>query len=136
MLRAALDESARAPLEPWGETHRPRLTHPLSASFPEAAQWLNPPSLPIGGDGDTVMATGMAIAAGPAATYGALSRYVFDVGDWDASQWVVFHGVSGHPGSPHYADQNPAWSACLMVPMRYSWASVEAAARNVLRLEP
>ena len=30
------------------------------------------------------------------ATYGALSHYVFDVGNWDTSRWVVFQGTSGH----------------------------------------
>jgi penicillin G amidase len=134
VLLAALSEDWDA--RPWGDQHQPRLTHPLSALFPDAAALLDPPSLPIGGDSDTVMATGILPASGPAATYGALSRYVFDIGNWDACQWSVFHGASGQPGSPHYADQNPAWSACAMVPMRYSWPSIEAACRNVLRLEP
>jgi penicillin amidase len=118
---------AEAP-QPWGEAHRPRLVHPLSALFPEAAAVLDPPSRPIGGDGDTVMATGLLPAAGPAATYGALARYVFDVGNWDASRWAVFHGASGHPGSPHYADQNTPWSAAEMVPMLYGWTRITAEA--------
>jgi penicillin amidase len=136
VLQAALAATAGEPSAPWGEPHRPRLTHPLSAMFPQVAHLLDPPSLPIGGDSDTVMATGIAPTAGLAATYGALSRYVFDVGNWDNSRWVVFHGVSGQPGSPRYADQNPAWSACRMVPMRYSWPAIEAACEHVLRLEP
>ena len=110
--------------ETWGEPHRPRFTHPLSAQFPEAAGLLNPPSRPIGGDGDTVLANGLIPAAGPQATYGALSRYVFDVGNWDNSRWVVFHGASGHPGSAHFADQNAPWSVCDMVPMLYDWKRI------------
>jgi penicillin G amidase len=135
-LQVALSNAGSAVLEPWGVQHQPRLAHPLSALFPQAARLLDPPSLPVGGDSDTVFASGNVPAAGPAATYGALSRYVFDVGNWDASQWVVFHGVSGQPGSPHYADQNRAWSACTMVPMRYDWAAIEAEATSVQRLEP
>ncbi len=136
-LAAALAEAAAGPRHgPWGEAHRPRFTHPLSTSFPEAAGLLDPPSLPIGGDSDTVLATGLIPAAGPAATYGALSRYVFDVGAWDNSQWVAFHGASGHPGSAHYADQNPPWSACRMVPMRYGWAGIAGEARDTQRLLP
>lgn len=134
MFQAALTVCARAAPEPWGPQHRPRLTHPLSAVFPEAAPLLDPASLAVGGDSDTVLATGIVPASGPAATYGALSRYVFDVGNWDASRWVVFHGASGQPGSPHYADQNAAWSACAMVPMRYDAEAIDAAARHVLRL--
>jgi penicillin G amidase len=135
-FQAALTTAARVRLQPWGEQHQPRLSHPLSPLFPQAAKLLDPPSRPIGGDTDTVLATGIVPATGPAATYGALSRYVFDVGNWDASQWVVFHGVSGQPGSPHYADQNPAWSACTMVPMRYDWTGIEQAAVTVQHLQP
>ncbi len=136
-MAAALAEAAAKPIRgPWGEAHRPRFAHPLSASFPQAAALLDPLSLPVGGDSDTVLATGLVPAAGPAATYGALSRYVFDVGDWENSRWVVFHGASGHPGSAHYADQNPPWSACRMVPMRYGWAGIAAAAESTQRLLP
>jgi penicillin amidase len=136
VLHAALAAIASEPVTPWGEPHQPRLTHPLSALFSQAAPLLDPPSLPIGGDSDTVMATGIVPAAGLAATYGALSRYVFDVGNWDNSRWVVFHGVSGQPGSPHYADQHPVWSACRMVPMHYSWPAIDATCKHTLRLEP
>jgi len=134
---AALEQVASDPPPgPWGEAHRPRFSHPLSAVMPAAAPLLDPPALPLGGDGDTVMAVGLVPAAGPAAAYGALCRYVFDVGDWENSRWAVFHGASGHPGSPHYADQNVPWSACGMVPMRYGWAGIEAHARTTQVLSP
>jgi penicillin amidase len=118
----------------WGKTHQPRFTHPLSAAYPDAAALLNPASLPVGGDTDTVMAIGLACAAGPAATYGALSRYVFDVGNWNDCEWVVFHGASGHPGSTHYADQVAPWTACRMVPMLYDWTRIAAEAESNLVL--
>ncbi len=86
--------------------HRPRLAHPLSALFPEAAPLLDPPAEVLGGDGDTVQANGLVAPAGPRAAYGALARYAFDVGAWGNSRWSVFLGASGHPGSPHYADQH------------------------------
>ncbi|MBV1796662.1 penicillin acylase family protein [Siccirubricoccus sp. G192] len=136
-LEAALLRAAAQPTEAsWGEAHRPRLAHPLSALFPDQAALLDPPALPVGGDGDTVLATGLLPASGPAATYGALARYAFDVGHWDASLWSVFHGVSGQPGSPHYADQNPTWSECRMVPMRYDWRVIAAEAALTQTLEP
>ena len=135
VFAAALSEVAAAPpLPAWGSAHQPRFSHPLSGLAPAAG--LDPPSRPVGGDGDTVLATGLLPAAGPSATYGALSRYVFDVGDWENSRWVVFHGASGHPGSPHYADQNARWSACEMVPMRYDWAGIEAHAETTQVLRP
>ena len=131
VLAAALADVASRPAPAsWGVAHQPRFVHPLGAPG------LDPPSRPVGGDGDTVLATGLLPAVGPAATYGALSRYVFDVGDWENCRWVVFHGASGHPGSPHYADQNAPWSACEMVPMRYGWAGIEAHAETTQLLHP
>jgi penicillin amidase len=135
-LEAALAQAAVANAEPWGEAHRPRFAHPLSAVFPEAAAMLDPPARPIGGDGDTVLANGVVCTTGPAAAYGPLARYAFDVGNWEESRWAVFHGVSGHPGSPHYADQNAPWSACEMVPMLYDWRGIEAEAESRQTLTP
>ncbi len=112
-LEAALATAALDPLaaQPWGEAHRPRLAHPLSAMFPDVAALLDPAAQAIGGDGDTVFANGLLPASGTRATYGALARYAFDIGAWENSRWTVFHGASGHPGSPHYADQHAAWAA-------------------------
>ena len=133
----ALAQAAAGPAPlPWGTPHQPRFAHPLSATMPDAAALLDPPSLPVGGDGDTVMAIGLVPAAGPAATYGALCRYVFDVGAWENCRWAVFHGASGHPGSAHYADQNVPWSACQMVPMRYDWSGIAAHAEATQVLRP
>ena len=131
VLSAALAQVAAGPApRAWGLEHQPRFSHPLSASMPSQAAVLDPASLPVGGDGDTVMAIGLVPSAGPTGTYGALSRYVFDVGDWENSRWVVFGGVSGQPGSPHYADQTVPWTACQMVPMRYDWAGIAANAES------
>jgi len=137
-LTAALHEAALedAAAQPWGLVHRPRFAHPLSAVFPEAAALLDPAALPVGGDNDTVLANGLLPPAGPRAAYGALARYCFAVGDWENSRWVVFHGVSGHPGSPHYADQHAAWAAARMLPMRYGWARIEAEAAMRQLLSP
>ncbi|MFC3127438.1 penicillin acylase family protein [Pseudoroseomonas globiformis] len=136
-LGAALRAAAAEALDtPWGEAHRPRFAHPLSALFPEAAAVLDPPALPVGGDGDTVLANGLLGAGGSAAAYGPLARYAFDVGNWEQSRWAVFHGASGHPGSPHYNNQNRAWSACEMVPMRYDWDGIEAHATTRQKLSP
>jgi penicillin amidase len=103
------------------------LSHPLSALFPEAAPMLDPPAEPLAGDGDTVQANGLIAPLGPRAAYGALARYSFDVGAWENSRWSVFLGASGHPGSPHYADQHAMWAACAMALMRADWAALEAA---------
>ncbi len=137
-IEAALTAAATNPLaaQPWGEAHRPRFAHPLSAPFPDAAALLDPAAQAIGGDGDTVFANGLLPASGPRATYGALARYAFDVGAWENSRWTVFHGASGHPGSPHYADQHQTWAAARMVPMRYGWEGLGATATARQALMP
>ena len=137
LLHGALEEVAAAPLtEAWGEMHRPRFAHPLSALFPEAAPLLDPPAAALAGDGDTVQANGLVAPAGPRAAYGALARYAFDVGAWWNSRWSVFLGASGHPGSPHYADQHAMWAACRMAPMVADWAALEADAEARQTLRP
>ncbi|WP_426958683.1 penicillin acylase family protein [Muricoccus radiodurans] len=136
LMRDALEEAASTPATPWGEVHQPRFTHPLSAVFPEAAAVLDPPSLPIGGDGDVVLANGIVAPLGVRATYGALARYAFDVGAWENCRWAVFLGASGHPGSAHYADQHPEWAACRMVPMRHDWATIAREATATQTLTP
>ncbi|WP_178131198.1 penicillin acylase family protein [Reyranella sp. CPCC 100927] len=128
LLRLALAQASATPLEPWGVAHRPRFTHPLSATFPDQAAELDRLSAPVGGDNDTVFATGCVAAIGTRAVYASLSRYVFDVGAWQNCRWIVFHGASGEPGSPWHMNQNAAWAAGEMVPMLYDWAAVTAGA--------
>ncbi|MBI2217645.1 MAG: penicillin acylase family protein [Candidatus Rokubacteria bacterium] len=134
----------------WGAIHTTQPRHTLSSAFPESASLLDPPSVEMGGDGDTVQA-GSFISGRPqegpsgrpqegpsGAGYGltstSVARYVFDLGDWERSAWVVPLGSSGHPGSEHYADQVEAWSRLTLLPMRYDWARIarEAAAHQSL----
>ncbi|PRZ29501.1 penicillin amidase [Antricoccus suffuscus] len=114
---------------PWKEDHRAALTHPLAAVFPDAD--LSPQGAPIGGDNDTVWANGCSSTAAFHGVTGAVARYVFDVGDWDNSTWIVLSGVSGDPRSPHYLDQHDKWSRCELIPMTYSWAAIEQTCTSV-----
>jgi penicillin amidase len=122
----------------WGKIHRTRPRHPLSAVFPELAELLDPPSVGVGGDGDTPQAASYACADGTDYTLAGTSvtRYCFDLSDWDNSGWVSPLGASGHPGSPHFADQVPAWAEQRLHPMLYSWDKIEAAAESRQCLEP
>ena len=52
------------------------------------------------------------------------------------SSYDVPLGASGHPGSPHYADQTGDWAAVRLRPMRYDWGRVAAEAESHQRLEP
>jgi penicillin amidase len=96
----------------WSELHHVRMAHPLAAALPQAVKQLELPAHPVGGDNDTIMANRCYWASsGLNAAYGAVARYVFDVGNWNDCAWVVVHGASGHPASPHYADHHSAWAS-------------------------
>ena len=120
----------------WGAVHGTRPVHTLSPSFPEVASHLDPPSVTMGGDGDTPQAG--FFAPGDPFTMMSMSvaRYLFDLSSWDESKWIVPLGASGHPGSPHYADQLPGWSEIEMVPMTYSAEAVRAATQTMQTLHP
>jgi penicillin amidase len=120
----------------WGRLHVTRPEHPLAAAFPHMAATLDPPSVTVGGDGETVNAASFVPGAGYHVALTSVARYVFDLGNWEASAWVVPHGASGHPGDPHRADQLTAWTECRLLPMRYDWARVRAAAESSLTLTP
>ena len=111
-------------------SHVTRPQHPLVVGFPHLAERLNPPSIAVGGDGETVNAGGYVPGAGYHLALTSVARYVFDLGDWEASAWAVPGGASGHPGDRHWADQAPAWAACRLLPMRYAWSRIRAEAES------
>jgi penicillin G amidase len=120
----------------WARLHRTTPRHPLSAVFPDLAVLLNPPSVAMGGDGDTVQAATISAGAGYSVGSTSVARFIFDLSDWQHSAWVVPLGASGHPGSPHYADQADAWAAVQLYPMLYDWSQISAMADMRQRLEP
>ena len=120
----------------WGSVHRTRPVHTLSPSFPDLAGRLDPPSVAMGGDGDTPQAGFFAPGEPFTMMSMSVARYLFDPSDWDASRWIVPLGSSGHPGSPHYADQLPIWSEIDMVPMTYGAGAVRASAQTTQTLKP
>jgi penicillin amidase len=137
LLATALDEVAgRSSRQSWGVAHQPKLTHPLSVVFPEAAHLLDKPAASIPGDNDTVFATGYVARLGFKAQSGSLCRYVFDVGAWDNCRWVVFHGASGHPHSKWYDNQNAIWAKGEMMPMLYDWTTIAGTSTAHQRLTP
>jgi penicillin amidase len=134
----------------WGRVHHTAPRHALSNTFPDLASLLDPPSFPMGGDGDTPQAGGYGHGrtGGPHAharvrapsnpfvmTGMSVARYVFDTGDWNSSAWIIPLGASGHPGSPHYADQAPTWAEVKLIPMLYDWSRIEATAESHQALE-
>ena len=120
----------------WGSVHHTRPRHPLSAVFPAYADLLDPPSVATHGDGDTPLAGGYSVANPFVQILMSVNRYIHDPADWRRSRWIVPLGVSGHPGSKHYADQAERWSNVETIPQRWDWSDIEAAAATTQRLEP
>jgi penicillin amidase len=136
LLAEALEVvAAQASGGPWQHLHTAALAHPLTLALPDAPAALSPAGAGVGGDNETVWANGCRAESGSAAVYGAVARYVFDVGNWDNCTWIVVGGASGDPASPHYTDQHQAWSRCELIPMRYDWDAI-AATSPQLTLQP
>ncbi|WP_077801298.1 penicillin acylase family protein [Streptomyces sp. JHA26] len=109
-VRAALEEvAARGPSGTWGDTHR---LAPWRA-LPDAVR--EEPGL--SGDHDCVLCTSAVPGLTDRAARGPAARYVWDLADRRNSRWVVPHGASGVPGSPHHRDQLPLWLAGELVPV-------------------
>lgn len=133
--RQALSEAVRRAEqswhgEPWGELHATRHRHPLGRAE------LDPPSVPYGGDMDTVQASSYIPVEGLHTSSGSVARYAFDVADWDRSGWVVPLGSAGSPGSPHAFDQQEAWRTGRLLPAVYTWPALRAAAAGQISLVP
>jgi len=135
-LDAAWDEAAaKMGPEPeawaWGRIHRAVFEHPLAFTAERKAV-LNLPDVPRGGDGTTPNATG----AGARQTSGASYREVIDLGNWDRSTTINVPGLSGQPGSPHYADLLPLWAEGRYHPLVFSREAVVRNASKRLMLVP
>ncbi|MCV2465201.1 penicillin acylase family protein, partial [Streptomyces sp. ICN988] len=111
-VRAALEEVAAAPPPgTWGDTHRLAPWRALPDATGPAAE----PGL--SGDHDCVLCTSPVPGLTDRAARGPAARYVWDLADRDNSRWVVPHGASGVPGSPHHRDQQPLWLAGELTPV-------------------
>jgi penicillin G amidase len=132
LTEAAVD----CPQGKWAEIHQPTLRHLLSVAYPDYASLLDKPSAQVGGDNDTVFMSGYIARLNTRAISASLWRYVYDVGAWDNCRWIVFHGASGHPGSPFYDNQNPIWAKGELVPMLYDWTTIEASSAAHQQLRP
>ncbi len=103
----------------WDAAHRVRAAHALAAEGSDRG-----PTLDVGlpGDGDTVRAA----SYGPGSfqvTGASVARYVFDVGAWDQSRWVVPGGTAER--GPTALNQLDAWAGGKLVPMWYSEAALQ-----------
>lgn len=120
----------------WDRVHAARFTHPL-ASIAWPVKWFfDAGTVPIDGDGTTVMRVSWNRLRPFAAWEHPSWRQLFDVGNWDASRVAMPAGQSGHPMSPYYFDQNETWRAGQYRTQPFSRSAVSAAAKHRLLLVP
>lgn len=85
----------------WGDRNTVRIQHPLSASLPFAAEWLNMPADRLPGD------SYMPRVQAP--THGASERFVVSPGHEEEGIFHMPGGQSGHPLSPFFRAGHEAW---------------------------
>jgi penicillin amidase len=120
----------------WGRVRPLTMQHPLAVRK-ALRRVFNLGPVPWGGD-QTTPAQAAVFPLEPAANpaYVATMRLVIDVGNWEASRFVLPGGQSGNPLSRHYGDQFPLWQRGEGIPIAWSAAAVEQATRHALRLVP
>jgi len=120
----------------WGKLHALTLRHALG-SVPLLGHAFNVGPLPLGGDQNTIWATGSSrFDVRGQGIVGPVFRMIVDLGDLRASRGVLVPGQSGRPGSPNYADQVEDWFEGGYHPMLWLREDVERATKHRLRLLP
>jgi penicillin amidase len=120
----------------WGDLHGSAQQHPLAGLFPELATQLNPPRIETAGDGDTPFASGYRTGLDFTTGSGPINRYIHDPSDWSNGRWIVPLGSSGHPGSPHYTDQQKMWASVETIPQLWDWDQIGKEAETEQELTP
>ncbi len=120
----------------WGRLHTITFGH-LAGRVPALSRHFNRGPYPLGGDGNTLWATGNGLTpAASASVVGPPFRFIADLGDLDHCLGLLAPGNSGRPASPHYDDQIDAWFAGDYHPMLYARQDVEREAAAKLLLQP
>jgi len=134
LLRARLGEDAND--WKWGNLHRLRIKHALSA-IPVVGKFFDGPSAPIGGDCDTPLQT----AVLPTGTFGAEGwapswRQIVPLEDIAHAQTVLPTGQSGIPRTRHYADQFKLWQHGQLKPTFLGDEALRENTESSMRLVP
>lgn len=120
----------------WGRVRTLTLVHPVGAK-PPMDRVYNIGPLPYGGDATTVAQASIPFTAPLGNPVGIANlRMVIDVGNWEASRYVLAGGQSGNALSPHYRDQVDLWQRGEGISIAWSPDNVRARARATLTLVP
>jgi len=120
----------------WGKVHTLTFGHPLGIVSP-LKRILNRGPYPIGGDMDTLWASGASrVDLSEQPIVGPPARFIADLSDWNNSLSILVPGQSGHPTSPHYDDNIEDWFRGEYHPMAFDRERVVASTVHTLMLEP
>lgn len=120
----------------WGRARPVYLVHPVGTKAPLDRIWNRGP-LAWGGDATTIPQGSVAFDAPLGNAVGLPNlRAIIDVGNWEASRYVLAGGQSGNPLSPHYDDMIPLWLRGDSVSMAWSPDSVRSRTKDTLTLLP
>jgi penicillin amidase len=120
----------------WGRLHMVTFGH-IAGRVPALAGHFNRGPYPVGGDGNTVFATGGGLTVeASTAVIGPPFRFIADLSDLRNCRGLLAPGNSGRPDSLHYDDQIRAWFTGEYHPMLYAREDVVRGAKETLRLEP
>lgn len=103
----------------WGQVHRVKFNHPLSALPVLGRRWRFGEQA-VAGANETLMKSAHGLSGerhhvGMSST----ARYLFDLGDIDDNWFVMLGGQDGEPGSAAFFDQLPLWenNEAIQLPM-------------------
>jgi penicillin G amidase len=120
----------------WDQIHAVKFSHALAGGGRLLDWFFSRGPVPVAGDNMTVNKATTNLRRPFETSEAASYRQILDVGAWDESLGVTPSGQSGHPGSPHYFDQNDLWRQVRYHPMPFSRQAVERATAAVLELVP
>ncbi len=106
----------------WREFAQVSVEHPVLRSIPWLAKYVNMPVEMMPGHATTVRMSTPGI--------GVSMRMIVSPSRWDEALLHMPCGQSGHPLSPHYADQHSAWAGGVETPM------IPGEAEHTLTLQP
>jgi penicillin amidase len=119
----------------WGRIHRLGAVHPV-ARTPLQHEFLDIPAEPCPGGAGTLANAFYAPPGSFDTRMGASYRMVTSLGEDAPFRSITWPGQSGHPGSPHYADQTADHLAGRFIDLVTDWPTIESTASLRTTLVP
>jgi penicillin G amidase len=120
----------------WGHVRPLTLVHPTGSKSP-LDRVFNRGPLIFGGDASTIPQASVDYHDPFGNPVGIPNlRMVIDVGNWEASRYVLAGGQSGNPLSNHYDDMLPLWERGEGRPIAFGLREAKDRARETLELVP